>query len=118
MNKFDQILNQIQNETADSAAQAQAAGRVRQTLFGPGAAGASQLKSCDDFQSLIPAYLQRTLSDARRMLLEDHIRECIPCRRALDQARNPKVRPMPVPVSRPAFSKWSIAAAALVVIGA
>ena len=44
---------------------------------------AEQIQGCDDFQSLIPAYLEGKLSTARNLLLEDHSNECIPCRQEL-----------------------------------
>ena len=43
---------------------------------------------CDDFRSLIPAYLDGKLSDARKLLLEDHSNECIPCRKELKNQRS------------------------------
>ncbi|HYG11936.1 MAG TPA: FecR domain-containing protein [Pyrinomonadaceae bacterium] len=52
------------------------------------AAPASEhINNCGDFQSLIPSYLRRELSPARALLLEDHTQECIPCRKALKEAR-------------------------------
>ena len=42
-----------------------------------------QIRGCSDFQSLIPYYLDGKLSAARRLLLEDHSNECIPCRQEM-----------------------------------
>ena len=44
---------------------------------------AEHIRGCDDFQSLIPAYLDGKLSTARTLLLEDHSNECIPCRQEM-----------------------------------
>jgi FecR protein/Putative zinc-finger len=45
---------------------------------------AHRINSCGDFQSLIPAYFDGSLASARRLLLEDHIHECVVCRKALE----------------------------------
>ncbi len=45
------------------------------------------IHGCEDFQSLMPAYLDGKLSTARKLLLEDHSNECIPCRQELKAQR-------------------------------
>ena len=45
------------------------------------------LRSCEDYQKLIPAFLSRELNEARSLLLQDHSRECVPCRKAIREAR-------------------------------
>lgn len=50
--------------------------------------GLEPIRGCSDYQSLIPAFLAGTLPGSRRLLLEGHVRECVPCRKALQAARN------------------------------
>jgi hypothetical protein len=47
-----------------------------------------RIRSCDDFRALIPAYLSSDLTPSRKLLLEDHIRECVGCRKALENPMN------------------------------
>jgi len=80
------------------------------------------LKRCADFQSLIPAYLRGELSPARALLVEDHTRSCIPCRRALREAREGRQAAAvsaPIAVSpRLSRTAWmSLAAVLLVGLG-
>ena len=122
--QFDEVIESIQNDQPDPKIASEAAERVRRNLFGVArvAQVAGRIQSCDDYRGLIPAYLQRTLSDSRRMLLDDHLRECVTCRRALDEARTGKpkaaVRVMAGPATRNIeYRKWAIAAGLLVTAG-
>jgi len=93
-NIVDDVAADIRGEKLDSAIVDGAAQRVWTRMTGEQAAIAAgvrpveQIRNCDDFQALIPPYLQGYLSSARTMLLEDHTRECVPCRKALKQARH------------------------------
>ena len=91
---LDKVTADIRNEFVDSATVSAAAERVWARLSA--AADTTQLdipamvehiEGCSDFQSLIPAYLSGSLSEARSLLLVDHTHECIPCRKAMKEAR-------------------------------
>ncbi|HVS81376.1 MAG TPA: FecR domain-containing protein [Pyrinomonadaceae bacterium] len=90
-------------------------------------APANTIEGCADFQSLIPAYLGGKLSEARSLLLVDHTHECIPCRRALKQARESRVA-APTPARKqarktfnyslsPVVVRWGIAAMLVIGLG-
>ncbi len=55
----------------------------------PSDAGATTrtLTSCADYQARMPALVAGTLPEAQRLLVEDHSRECIPCRKHLQAVR-------------------------------
>jgi hypothetical protein len=120
MNKLDQTINDIANESIPEDRMEQAAARVRQKLFPHNRATQERLRSCSDYQSLIPSYLNRTLSAGRSLLLQDHTRECPACRHALDQARSGNVRTLVRPVTPPSNTIpkwWAIAAMAALTLG-
>jgi hypothetical protein len=52
-----------------------------------GSGPAGGLPGCDGFRRDMAAFLRGELAAPRAMLLEDHTRECLPCRRALQIAR-------------------------------
>ncbi|MXZ38200.1 MAG: hypothetical protein F4Z19_08080 [Holophagales bacterium] len=97
-------MNQTLIETAQAIAaerpaadvEAAAAERVRQALAAA-AVGTetleasidanSTLTSCADYQARMPALVAGTLPEAQRLLVEDHARECIPCRKHLQAVR-------------------------------
>lgn len=135
---LDQVTAGIRSEQVDDKVVNEAAGRVWARLENgamsmsadaqDSAAAVDRIEGCADFQSLIPAYLGGKLSEARSLLLVDHTHECIPCRRAMKQARAARVEPV-VPVRRhvqkktgtynlrPVIMRWGIAAALLIGLG-
>jgi hypothetical protein len=135
---FDDVTAGIRNERLDDATVKAAAERVQtrlsheQAAAQAGVATVEHLRGCDDFQALIPAYLGGFLTSARTMLLEDHTRECVPCRKALKEARHGHAA-QPVTVkaetARPGFfnlnwawlqmpaARWALAAAVVLGFG-
>lgn len=117
-NELDQILSGIRNETPEPGQAEQAASRVWTRLAGPRNVHEIRIQDCSGFQALIPAYLDRTLSESRRLLFQDHIHECVPCRRALEAARSaPVTLPLRSQSRKGNFMPWAVAATLLLGIG-
>jgi FecR protein len=126
---LDKVTAEIRNESVDATAVSAAADRVWARVAA--AAGETEFKSptvdhiegCGDYQSLIPAYLAGKLSEPRALLLVDHTHECIPCRRAMNDARSRRsatIRPVARPTRftvQPVVMRWAIAAALVVGFG-
>jgi hypothetical protein len=126
--KFDQLLSDIRNEHVDDEVVSLAGERVWSSLTDSSAAELSmhKLRSCEDFRVLIPAYLDKNLPEPRRMLFEDHVHQCVACRRSVERARQgqsqsqnevqqvwqPKLAPRAFPVWR-----WAMSAAAVAIAG-
>ena len=112
---LDEVIESIRNDEPSSSEIHAAADRVRARLglTAPAAGSSVHIESCAGFQSLIPDFLAGRLPRGTALLLEDHSRECIPCRRALIAARTPKAVPSVAAAraSRPAYVRWSAAAA-------
>src|SRR5215210_4054513 len=126
---LDKVTAEIRNEKVDESAVSAAADRVWARVSA--AAGETQfnlptvdqIEGCADFQSLIPAYLAGKLSEARSLLLVDHTHECIPCRKAMNDARSrrsatakPAAR-KPRYMLQPVVMRWGIAAALVIGLG-
>jgi hypothetical protein len=133
-NILDKVTVGIRNEQVDSAVVNDATERVwarlsvaAEAIATAQVAPADRIEGCADFQSLIPTYLGGKLSEARALLLVDHTHECIPCRRALKQAREYRVA-TPTPVRKqarktfnyslsPVVVRWGIAAMLVIGLG-
>ena len=129
----EEILNkltaEIRDEKVDPAVMSAAADRVWARVSA--AAGETEfqmpaiehIEGCADFQSLMPAYLAGKLSEARSLLLVDHTHECIPCRKAMNEARARRsvVKRAPITTKRyslqPVVLRWGIAAALVIGFG-
>jgi hypothetical protein len=122
---LDAVLESIRTDEPSRAEIDAAADRVRAELgLAPFASAVpAHIESCAGFQTLIPAFVAGSLPGQTALLVEDHSRECIPCRRALIAARTPKAVPAAIasaPKSGPAYVRWAAAAAvaAIAVLGA
>lgn len=128
---LDKVIGQIRDEQIDSASVSAAADRVWARVSAAASAGGNEtqlpaverIESCRDFQSLIPAYLSHSLSEARSLLLVDHTHECIPCRKAMNEARKQRhgIREAHVKTGdyniKPVVLRWGIAAALVIGLG-
>jgi hypothetical protein len=113
---LDQAISQIRQAEPDPQIEKAAADRVWQQMseemekISERSEERRQIRDCSDFQALIPAYLRDGLSDAKALLLEDHVGECLPCRKALKKARSAR-RAGAVTEERSAERSWYSSAA-------
>jgi hypothetical protein len=128
---LDRVAGAIRDESVDQSVVDAAASRVRATLStgaAPVASAAAEpdhIRTCADVEALIPSYLGGRLSEARTLLFEDHMGECVPCRKALKAARageRPAARAFTSKTTtrvarRTVPVRWAIAAALVVAFG-
>jgi hypothetical protein len=116
---LDRVIAKVRAANPDEGTVEQAAQRVWTRIAGAPAPVAAvapgyarQIHGCPDFQALIPAYLGRTLPEARSLLLQDHVLGCVACRHALEAARSRALGKDPVALSyvvKPKRLNWTIA---------
>lgn len=126
----DRAVGAVHEDTPDAESVRLAADRVWGNLAAEAAraepaaeagtdADVGVLDTCGDYQALLPAYMAGSLSEPRRILLEDHSRECVACRRALIAARKGETEePAAAPAARSTSTvrRWLPLAAAAVVM--
>lgn len=115
---LDEAIEGIRNETTDPEVVESAAKRVWARIseeVEPEAVGV--IRSCADFQALLPAYRAGELSEARALLVKDHTHECMACRKVLmgQRAVAGVKRVRPEVTSWP--FRWAVAAALALTVG-
>jgi len=128
MTPEDKILNpalaraveEIRDEAIPDAMIEAAAARVWARLSEESSSvhPAEHIRSCADFQSLIPDFRAGRLNEARALLLRDHLHECVACRHVFEgkPAIPEKVIAMPVR-NRNYTARWAVAAGVIVAGG-
>jgi len=117
--KLERLLSDIRNEQVDDKVVAQAGERVLKSIAGAGSTAdpsSHTLRSCEDFQALIPGYLGKRLGPARAWLFDDHMHACVACRRALERARDGELQTVWRVDARRSSStawRWAMGAAAV-----
>jgi hypothetical protein len=120
--KFDRLLSEIRNEHVDEQVISRASERVWSSITATPTADLSMhtLRSCEDFQTLIPGYLDKNLPEARRLLFEDHVHQCVACRHTVERARSGKLQPAwqiakTAPRGFPVW-RWAMGASSVLVV--
>jgi hypothetical protein len=131
----DEGVDEIRHDVPDAAACEQAAERALGAALARLASEPAitdthdTIRSCDDVRALLGAYVAGELPEAKSLLIQDHTRECLPCRRALMAAREGRKVAETAPGAwgpqqgadtaerAPATHRWWAAAAAVAVVG-
>jgi ferric-dicitrate binding protein FerR (iron transport regulator) len=117
---IDDVSAEIRAQRMDELSERQATRRVWEKVQTE-LAEHKPLTGCDDFQAEIPAYVAGTLPEARALLIGDHTRGCVPCRRVLMEARGGKQpetqRPRKTGPSFAMRTLLRVAAAAVLIAG-
>ena len=111
---LDRVVADIRGEQVADAQVAEARRRVWEKIVNQ---KSGRLSSCSDFQALLPAYRDGTLTPGRRMLLEDHTHQCVTCRKILFGEPEAPAAVIELPVRRMTRARWmAIAASATVAL--
>src|SRR5580700_7568912 len=82
---LDQAISELRGEQPDAKTLSASAEHVWQKLqvgLGEDAATSAlqPIRGCADIRALLPAFHQQELPEARALIVEDHLRECVSCR--------------------------------------
>ena len=117
---IDRAAEEIRAQNIDDATARRIIGSVGERL-GITHESHRPLNSCADFQAEIPSFVSGGLPEARALLVDDHTRECVPCRRVLMEARGAATPVLPHRSKRKTPGWLSpalrVAAAAILLLG-
>ncbi|PWU08363.1 MAG: hypothetical protein C5B51_07995 [Terriglobia bacterium] len=103
---LDRVISEIRDEIVPPEVIEAAAGRVWTRLSEP----AEHIRTCDDFQALFAEYRAGRLSGPRALLVQDHLSECVACRRVFQgKVQAAAAVPIAAPRKSPAV-RWAVAA--------
>lgn len=120
---IDQVRFDAPAEQEVQASKARVWARLEQAAEQEARTVDSGIRGCEDFRALFPAYRAGKVSEAREMLIQDHLRECGACRRAYESGARSNVLSWKQPVAArrapmtPA-RRFAIAASLVVAVGA
>jgi len=96
--RLDQVISELRAEQPDPKALSSSTEHVWQKLqeaLGEEATASAlqPIRGCADIRALLPAFHQQELPEARALIVEDHLKECVSCRsyahgRAVDAKSN------------------------------
>jgi hypothetical protein len=98
-------VNALQEDAPDAAQLAAASRRVagRLGIDAADEAVIDIIENCGDVQQLLPSYRAGTLSGARRLLIEHHLRDCGACLRRFRSGSETAVLDWTIPAAKDAF---------------
>jgi ferric-dicitrate binding protein FerR (iron transport regulator) len=110
---LEQAVTEIRDEVIEDAVVEAAATRVWARLA---ESAGHHIRGCADFQSLIPEYRAGRLTEARAMLLQDHLHQCVACRHVFEG--KVVAFPAPRPARRTVHTvRWAVAAVVVAAAG-
>jgi hypothetical protein len=115
---LDRVAGEIHDQVLDDETVATATDRVWNAIHAEFAVD-TPLRSCADVQALLPAFVAGELPEGKALLVGDHTRECVPCRRVLLDLRNGGERvsePSTPRLTNRSLPTWLKLAAALVLM--
>ncbi|MEM1245204.1 MAG: FecR domain-containing protein [Acidobacteriota bacterium] len=114
---LDEALEAVRRDEPSAEALDAASARVLERLKAAAAVGTAaetasaqaelaKMDTCEEIQAQLPAYVAGTLPEARAMLIEDQVKNCLSCRRALKAIREGRPMDAPAPLEVPEDRTW------------
>ncbi len=115
---FDQAVSAMRKDEPDTAALDAAESRLYSRMSTEAAQAPETIQGCEGIRSLIPSYRSGRLSAARKLLVQDHLKECAACRTVAHAGTVPSTAWIPpAPRLTWSFAQVAVAAALIAVIG-